>query len=88
VPHVPNLTHECVPNVLKLSSNVNECKPLHPGRCCVSSGLTQTFGAGDFFDINITASAGCGLSKEGRCRLTVSKSVLKAPMISALEATI
>ena len=25
------MTHECVPDVLKLSSNVNECKPLEPG---------------------------------------------------------
>jgi len=30
-PTQPNLTHECVPNVLKLSSNVNECKPLLRG---------------------------------------------------------
>jgi hypothetical protein len=28
------------------------------------------------------------LLKDGRCRLTVSKPVLKAPMVSALEATI
>jgi hypothetical protein len=26
-----NPTHECVPNALKLSSNVNECKPLGSG---------------------------------------------------------
>jgi len=26
----PNLTNECVLQVLKLSSNVNECKPLPP----------------------------------------------------------
>ena len=30
-PTPPNLTPECVPNVLKLSSNVNECKPPPPG---------------------------------------------------------
>ena len=29
---MPNLTHACVPNVLKLSSNVKECKPLVRGR--------------------------------------------------------
>ena len=27
----PNLTHECVLELLKLSSHVNECKPLQPG---------------------------------------------------------
>jgi len=31
VPHVTQMTHECVPKVLKLSSNVNECKPLDEG---------------------------------------------------------
>jgi len=29
---LPNLTHECVPNLLKLSSDMNECKPLAHGR--------------------------------------------------------
>ena len=31
-PTSPKLTRECVPNELKLSSNVNECKPLVRGR--------------------------------------------------------
>jgi len=30
-PASPNLTHECVQNVLNLSCNVNECKPLIRG---------------------------------------------------------
>jgi len=28
---LPNFTHECVLKLLKLSSNVNECKPLPLG---------------------------------------------------------
>ena len=33
-PTYPNWTHETVPNVLKLSSHVIECKTLHEGRQC------------------------------------------------------
>jgi len=41
----PNLTHECVLVLLKLSSNVNECKPLptalapaaRSSACCTSA---------------------------------------------------
>jgi len=29
---LPNLTHECVLELLKLSSNVNECNPLPSSR--------------------------------------------------------
>jgi len=53
---IPNLTHECVLVLLKLSSNVNECKPLphaafttglhsnsrHIGHCHSSGAYTLT----------------------------------------------
>jgi hypothetical protein len=42
----PNLTHECVPNVLKLSFNVNECKPLPQGGGAGVPGRVQAQGAG------------------------------------------
>ena len=44
-PTHPNVTHECVPNVLKLSSNVNECKSLTAGtrrRRASTAGSTST----------------------------------------------
>jgi hypothetical protein len=41
---LPNLTHECVPNVLKLSSNVNECKPLAAGQRVRVGGAARVRG--------------------------------------------
>jgi len=58
-PTSPNLTHECVPNVLKLSSNVNECKPLHKGVSPVSISKND--------DGSLTLET----DAVGRCRLTL-----------------
>jgi hypothetical protein len=49
-PMGPSLTHECVPNVLKLSCDVNECKPL-------SSGKTLAYLAPVFSNLLANASA-------------------------------
>jgi len=35
-----NSSHECVPNVLKFRSNVNECKPLQVGQLSEGEGCT------------------------------------------------
>jgi hypothetical protein len=53
---------------------VNECKPLKPGLDC------RQFCLRSLFELVI------GVVR--RCRLIVSKPVLKAPMVSTLEATI
>jgi len=54
--------------LLKLSSNVNECKALTDGPISI-------------------AGAAATLAEVGRCRLSVSKPVLKGSMVSALETT-
>jgi len=52
----PNLTHECVLELLKLSSNVNECKPLALGRTRSTRwSVTETSNA-------------CPTTSEVRCR--------------------
>jgi hypothetical protein len=77
--------------LLKLSFNVNECKPLAygPGR-----PVLLTFD-GDDLSVQPVEHVGAAIhlavadlnaAKVGRCRLTVSKSVLKAPMVPALES--
>jgi len=64
-PTLPNLIHECVPNVLMLSSNVNECKPLGTGGTggTVDGGGGGSFDASDLFDEDQDAAAlgGAGL---------------------------
>jgi hypothetical protein len=57
--------------LLKLSLNVNECKPLLAGQLIETSG---------------TMSGGGNKPKVGRCSLTLSKPVLNAPMVSAISA--
>jgi len=61
------------PKVLKLSSEVSECKPLI---AAISTEATQESALEEL------------LNKVGRCRLSLSKPVLKGPLVSALEASI
>ena len=42
VPHVTQVDPYCVPNVLKLSSNVNECNPLTAARCASRSSEARS----------------------------------------------
>ena len=59
-----------VPNRLRLSWKVDECKPMAYG-----GGATDVASAGVVF----------GWHEVGQCRLTVSRTVLKGPFISSLE---
>jgi hypothetical protein len=74
-------------NALTLSRKVDECKPLIMGRVLARDpSLLATMSidtkANPWPGGNMAAAAG----KVGRCRMTVSKSVMKAPMVSALDA--
>jgi len=64
-----NLTHECVLELLKLSSNVNECKPLVTGTCDYIVKLLKPVikPKGD-----AAAAAAAEGGKVGRCRLNLS----------------
>ena len=53
------MTHDCVPNVLKLSSNVNECKPL-AGGAPPGDAMAEA------------RSRAVAAAMVGRCRLTLS----------------
>ena len=58
---------------------MDECKPLRTGWLRAYSGTVLLVSHDELLLENGVV---------GRCRLTVSKPVLKAPMASALEATI
>jgi hypothetical protein len=75
-----------------LSSDVNECKPLALGlqhwlgpRCFVPKAwLPAVYDYHGEVDEAVLAQCGAGdveCGEAGGCRLTVSKSVLKAPMV-------
>jgi len=70
----PNLTHECVLELLKLSSNVNECKPLpvrgdaHPAQPSAPFGLEQPARGGVG---QVVVVPGFGARAEAPARLVV-----------------
>jgi len=55
------------------------------GRGSPTAGASGTYATADQ---GLATMQGLTFFEVGRCRLTVSKPVLKAPMVSALEATI
>ena len=76
---------------------MDECKPLHLGRLTYEA----LYGGLSYLGLEITPAQMLELAGKmdktgdgfvtfevGRCRITVLKPVLKAPMVSVLEATI
>jgi hypothetical protein len=81
-------------DLLKLSSNENECKPLTAGGLAAASHTLANDGLWHRVAACLRVNAAVEGQETlleltvGRCRLLLSKPMLKAPKVSALEANI
>ena len=65
---------------------MKECKPLGVGRAVAAAGVVYDgLLVGERWIVSLTLPAAVGISWVRWCRLTVSKPVLKVPMVSELE---
>ena len=83
-PTQPNLTHECVPNVLKLSSDVNECQLLKLGMAVYTRVLARELGRAAQVDcINTRVENAYGLSACSYNMMTRFETLLSNPTCAA-----